>query len=194
MRFLILLAASLALALGLGAWSAGWALQQSADLGTAEVGPWRANPLAGSMDADPYSKARLAKIGNLTLGIGEGIVFRATHDSAGNVLRRECTYRLRGHTPPARVWTLAAFTPNGRLIQAGDGRVGWLVSRGLMRAEDNSVEIAVSPVAMPGNWLAVSGSGSYVLALTLYDTPASSSSGVGDLEMPTLAQDTCADG
>ena len=194
MRFLILLAVSLAIALGLGAWTAGRALEQSADLGTVEVGPWLANPLAGSVDADPYSKARLAKIGNLTLGVGEGIVFHATRDSTGAVLRRDCNYVLSGQTPPARVWTLAAFTSDGRLIHPGDGRPGWLVSRGLMRAEDNGVAIAIGAAAAPGNWLAVSGAGDYTLALTFYDTPASSSSGVGDLEMPKLTRGTCADG
>ena len=168
MRFLILLAVSLAIALGLGAWSADWALGEAADFGAMEAGPWHANPLAGSVDADPYSKARLARIGNLTLGIGEGVLFRATRDSSGDTLRRECSYVLAGQTPPARVWTLAAFAPNGRLILPGEGRTGWLASRGLMRAEDNSIAIAISPVARPGNWLAVSGRGAYVLALTLY--------------------------
>lgn len=194
MRFLFLLAVSLSIALGLGAWSAEYALRQSADLGTEQVGPWLANPLAGSIEADPYSKARLAKIGNLTLGVGEGIVFRASRDSVGETLRRECAYRLKGQTPLARVWTLAAFSQDGRLVAPGDGRPGWLVSRGLMRAEDNSVEIGVGIFAQPGNWLALSGSGAFVLALTLYDTPASTSSGLGDLDMPTLVKTGCANG
>ncbi|MBC8129056.1 MAG: DUF1214 domain-containing protein [Rhizobiaceae bacterium] len=194
MRLLLLLALSLSIALGVGAWSALLALEQSADLGTEQVGPWLANPLAGSVEADPYSKARLARIGNLTLGVGEGVVFRATRDSAGAALRRECSYGLEGQTPPARVWTLAAFSQTGRLIQPGDGRPGWLVSRGLLRGEDNRFEIAVGPSARPGNWLAVTGEGPYVLALTLYDTPASTSSGLGDLEMPALLAKGCAVG
>jgi hypothetical protein len=193
MRFLTLLAVSIAIALGLGAWSADWALGEAADFGAVEAGPWRANPLAGAVDADPYSKARLARIGNLTLGLGEGILFRATRDSAGAPLRRECSYTLAGQTPPARIWTLAAFAPTGRLIPAGEGRPGWLVSRGLMRAEDNSVSIAVGPMARPGNWLAVTGTGAYVLALTLYDTPATSSSGLGKLDLPTLVRGGCVD-
>ena len=172
MRFMILLALSLTMALGLGAWSAHRALELSADIGTVEVGPWRANPLGGSPDADPYSRAVLARIGNLTLGGGEGISFRATQDSAGRPLARQCSYVLAGQTPPARVWTLAAYLPDGRLIAPGDGRPGWLVSRSLMRAEDNSAVITVGPVAASGNWLSVTGRGDYILALTLYDTPA----------------------
>lgn len=192
MRFLLLLALSLAMALGLGGWSAVWALRRPADFGTETVGPWLADPAAGSLDADPYSKARLARVGNLTLGLGEGIVFRALSDSAGRPLRLDCTYRLAGQMPPARVWTLAAFTPEGRLIQPGDGRPGWLVSQSLLRADDNAVRIAIGPAAMPGNWLAVAGRGPFILALTLYDTSASSSSGGAELEMPSLATEGCA--
>lgn len=194
MRFLLLLALSLTLALGLGAWSAAWALRRSAGFGIETIGPWTADPAAGSVDADPYSKARLARIGNLTLGIGEGIVFRAERDSAGRPLRLDCAYLVAGQVPPARVWTLAAFTPEGRLVQPGDGRPGWLVSRSLLRDDDNGVKIAVGPAAMPGNWLATTGNGAFVLKLTLYDTSASSSSGLADLEMPSLATGACAGG
>ena len=194
MRFLLLLAFSIALALGLGGWSAERALEEAADLGTETVGPWLANPTAGSVDADPYSKARLARIGNLTLGIGEGIQFRASRDSAGEALRLECSYRLSGQTPPARVWTLTAFGFDGRVVQPGAGRPGWLVSRNILRGEDNSFTATVGPRAAAGNWLSVLGAGPFVLILTLYDTPASSSSGVGDLSLPTLVRQECADG
>ncbi|KQT54256.1 hypothetical protein ASG43_01130 [Aureimonas sp. Leaf454] len=194
MRFLFLLALSIAIALGLGGWSAERALEEAADLGTETVGPWLANPTAGSLDADPYSKARLARIGNLTLGIGEGIQFRASRDSGGEPLRLDCTYRLAGQTPPARVWTLAAFGWDGRVVQPGAGRPGWLVSRNILRAEDNGFSATVGPRAASGNWLSVVGTGPFVLILTLYDTPASSSSGVGDLSLPDLVRQDCARG
>ena len=82
MRHALLVLLSLAIALGLGGWSANWALEQSSEIGTVTFGPWQANPFAGAPDADPYSKARLARIGNLTLGIGEGILFTADRDAS----------------------------------------------------------------------------------------------------------------
>lgn len=194
MRLLFLLLLALGIALGLGAWSADWALRASADYGTAVIEPWVANPLAGAVDADPYAKARLARLGNLTLGTGEGVVFRARADAADEPLRRECNYVVSGQTPPARAWTLAAYTPEGRLIQPPEGQPGWLVSTGLLRAEDNSASIAVGPVAMPGNWLSTTGEGPFILALTLYDTPASSSGGLGEFDMPGLVRSGCYDG
>ncbi|WP_102957757.1 DUF1214 domain-containing protein [Mangrovicella endophytica] len=194
MRSLILLFLALALALGLGGWSAQWALDKTSELGTEAVGPWLADPQAGSPDADPYTRAQLAHLGNLTLGSGEGIVFRAVTDQAGAPLRRECSYAVAGQTPPARVWTLAAFTLDGRLIQPGEGRPGWAVSGDLLRHDDNSFNVVTGPLAAAGNWLATTGSGPFVLALTLYDTPASSSSGVADLTMPTIVRNGCANG
>lgn len=194
MRFILLVLVSLSIALGLGGWSANWALEASGDVGTVTVGPWVANPYAGSPDADPYSKARLARLGNLPLGIGEGILFTAHRDSSDLPLRRQCQYRIAGHTPPTRIWTLTPYTPDGRLVQPGAGRSGWLTSHNLMRAEDNSFEVAIGPMARAGNWLATSGEGPLVLALALYDTPASASSGADSLSLPAIELERCLDG
>ncbi|KAB0679960.1 DUF1214 domain-containing protein [Aureimonas leprariae] len=191
MRSLILLLAAVAIALGLGGWSARRALGSGAGSSSIAIGVWRADPLAGSADASPYEKARLSQIGDLTLGIGEGIQFKTFTDGSGAPLRRECSYELSGGLPLARVWTLAAFTPDGRLVQPGDGRPGWLVSRNLLRREDNVVVVAASAEARPGNWLALSGTGSFALVLTLYDTPASTSSGVGGVELLKVERKAC---
>ena len=193
MRFTLLVMIAVTIALYLGGWSARWAVDHSSEIGTVVVGQWQATPFAGAPDADPYSKARLARLGNLTLGIGEGILFTADQDGAGNALRRQCNYRLAGQTPPARIWTLVPFTPEGRLIAPAAGRNGWLTSNSLMREEDNSFAIALGPSARSGNWLATSGTGPFTLALALYDTPASASTGVDSLALPSITLETCYD-
>ncbi|MEX6507971.1 DUF1214 domain-containing protein [Jiella sp. M17.18] len=194
MRLTLLVALAIAVALSLGGWSARWAVEQSADVGTVTVGPWVANPFAGAPDADPYSRARLAKVGNLTLGIGEGILFRAEVDDSGRPLRRECNYAIAGTTPPARVFSLVPYTPNGALIEPAVGRPGWLTSNNLMRHEDNSFRIGIGPQAHAGNWLATSGHGPLILALALYDTPAAASSGVASLVLPGITLEGCSRG
>ena len=194
MRHALLVLLSLAIALGLGGWSANWALDQSSEIGTVTYGPWHANPTAGSPDADPYAKARLARIGNLTLGIGEGVQFTADRDSLGRPLARNCVYTLAGQAPPARIWTLAPYTPDGHLVHPAPGLTGWLTSNDLMRKEDNSFVIAVGPSARPGNWLATAGSGPLVLAMSLYDTPASASTGAEKLALPPIEREACYNG
>lgn len=194
MRFTILVAIAVAMALYLGGWTAAWAVRESGEIGTVSVGAWTANPFAGAPDADPYSKARLAKVGNLTLGIGEGVLFRAEEDDAGRPLRRECGYLIEGVTPPARIFTLVPFTPDGRLVRPPNGQPGWLTSNNLMREDDNSFAVSVGPKARAGNWLATQGEGPLVLTLSLYDTPVSSASGAASLKLPSLVREGCPNG
>ncbi len=61
-----------------------------------------------------------------------------------------------------------------------------LHSREMLYETDGSVQVTVGPSASPGNWLPVEGSGNFVLVMTLYDTPAASSSGLVDLVMPRI--------
>lgn len=191
MRFLFLALLTVAIALGLGGWSASVMLDRVEGSGSLDVGSWQANRLAGSPSADPYAKARLARDGNLTLGLAEGIAFRARLDDQGRELSRACTYRLTGEVPPSRVWTLSPFAPSGDPIMPSEGRPGWLVSEDLMRDDSNEAVVLVSPQAQPGNWLALGGRGPFVLALTLYDTPASTSGGAAELALPTIERVGC---
>ena len=191
MRFLILTILALAIAITGGAWSASIMLDRFEGTGTLDVGPWQADRLAGSPAADPYSRGRLARDGNLTLGLAEGMAFRARLDSSRLTLRRECSYRLTGDLPPARVWTLSAFDTAGRAIRPIEGRPPWLVSSNLMRDDANETVVAVGSRAQPGNWLALEGRGPFILALTLYDTPASTSGGATEVAMPTIERTGC---
>ncbi|WP_182085588.1 DUF1214 domain-containing protein [Aureimonas sp. ME7] len=195
MRFLLLTILAIGIALGLGGWSASYMLDHYEGADILVVGPWHADRTAGSPSADPYSKARLARSGNLTLGLGEGVAFQARTDTGGRELRRECNYRLEGAYPPARVTTLSAFEPTGRPMPATEGRPTHLVSLNWMRSDDNRAVISVGALAQPGNWLALEGTGSYVLALTLYDTPVSTDSGAAPIAMPFIVRTGClADG
>ncbi len=191
MRFLLLTLLAIGIALGLGTWSADLMLDRYEGADIQIVGPWHANRTAGSPAADPYSKARLARTGDLTLGLGEGVAFQARMDTQGRELRRECDYRLEGAYPPARIATLSAFDGTGRPIAVAQGRPSHLVSLNWMRGDDNRAAIAVGPRAQPGNWLAVEGQGGYVLALTFYDTPISTDIGAAPIAMPFIVRTGC---
>ncbi len=181
-------AAVLALALGGGFWSVDYVLDSFEGFGELRVGAWSAYPAAGSPDADPYSKARAARKAYLALGAAEGLPFFAQRDSAGQELRRGCTYRLNGFTPPARFWTIYPATPDLKPIAPREGLQPALHSREVLYEDNGSVSITVSPDASPGNWLPVEGQGKFVLVITLYDSPAGSSSGLSDLVMPSLVR------
>jgi hypothetical protein len=181
----------LCIAVGGGALSVWYALQAQEGVGAVTIGGWTAFPDLGTPEADPYSKARVAREGVLALGRAEGLSFVAQRDSGGDALRQECEYRLEGTVPSARFWTLFPADASGAVVGSGKRRAAALHSNQLLRMADNSVSISVGVHPGPGNWLAVSGSGAMFLVLTLYDTPIASSTGVADVELPQIHKVGC---
>lgn len=186
-----LIALTLAIAFGLGAGSAWWALDRFDGLSTLVVGEWSAQPFAGTPDADPYSRAQAARSASLPLGHAEGIAFVATRDAAGDRLSRDCAYTLSGALPPARFYTLHARGVDGAIIPTGSLRVPALHSLTLLRGADGAARIVVGPDAAAGNWLPVTGSGALDLVLTLYDTPVVSSVSIGEVKLPKIERGQC---
>ncbi len=187
--FLILVA--LAIALVGGGASVWYALKANEGGGAVTIGTWTAFPYLGTPDADPYSKARVAREGLLALGRAEGLSFSTETDSAGERLRLECTYRIEGAMPSARFWTLYAADPSGAAVKGGERRAATLHSQQFIRLADNSVSITAGPHVAPGNWLALAGAGPMSLVLTFFDTPIASSTGASDVVLPTIEKVGC---
>jgi hypothetical protein len=187
----LLIALALAVAVGGGAASVGMVLNSQEGIGAVSVGPWTAFPDIGTPDADPYSKARVARDGVLALGRAEGLSFVADRDSTGVTLRSECSYRLEGSLPVARFWTLYATDRAHMALKSGIRRDASMHSLEVLRQPDNSISVSVGARPEPGNWLAVEGVGAMNLVLTLYDTPIASSTGLSGIEMPRIVRVQC---
>ncbi|WP_295806157.1 DUF1214 domain-containing protein [uncultured Nitratireductor sp.] len=181
----------LLIALGGGAGSAWLALESTRTVGSVEIGPWVTFPKQGTHDADPYSRARSARLGLLTLGQAEGIVLVAASDSAGRPLLRECSYRLEGDLPPARFFTLHATDPNRQILPAPARFTSSLHSQSLLWRHGRPLSVFVAPHPHAENWLAIEGSGPMRLVLTLVDTPISTGARVGETDMPTITRTGC---
>lgn len=189
----LLVALALAIAFGLGTASAVWALKATIGFGSIALGPWNAFPDAQTAAADPYAKAHRARDGALLFGSAEGLVFRAAHDSAGNALSGRCAYEIVGLTPPARLWTLHATTPDGLPVKVAANLPAGLNSWTTLREAEGRIVVHVAPTAQPGNWLATAPDRPFRLVMTLLDTPTAGSSGVIDLSMPSIERTGCAD-
>ena len=190
MRLLIDIAIAVAIAAVLGFATAWYAVDRGFLFGGITVGPWEAWPGAGSPDADPYSIARLARTGEVPLGAGEGLAFTAITDQDGAPLTGNCTYRLDGQTPAARLWTLTAYDGDGRLMANAGRRTGFH-SREILRRQDGSFVISVSGRVQPGNWLPVSTDGPFGLVYRLYDTPLTTGGEASDTMMPRVVREDC---
>ena len=180
----------LLVAIGGGAGSVWWMTGEKSRVGAVRAAEWTAYPDLGFPDADPYSRAKVAREGRLALGRAEGIAFVADRDLAGAVLRRECDYRIEGNFPVARFWTMMAATPDGRPLPAGVSRPA-AQSRQLLRQADGSIRIEASRAATPGNWLGIGGKGPLAFVLTLYDTSIANGENVADLDLPRIQRLRC---
>lgn len=188
-RLLIHLLFAIVIAAAVGFGSALMVLDRERRFGAVERGAWIAWPDFGSADADPYSRAVLARSGEVPLGSGEGIAFVAERDDSGARLVANCSYAVSGTTPPARLWTLTATGEGGSLFANPAGRSGFH-SREILRREDGSFEIVAGGAPEPGNWLPIAGSGPLRLTLRLYDTPLTSS-GIEEVTLPAIARRGC---
>ncbi|KWV46003.1 hypothetical protein AS156_22070 [Bradyrhizobium macuxiense] len=170
MRLLIstLLALLIAAAVGLGLTY--MTSTRGTDLGTLKIGAWTARPKNGTSDVDPYSRATIARSGELPIGTGDGIAFTATADDKNKPLDGRCDVVVSGVTPAARFWTLTLFDRKGHLVANALQRYGF-TSQEIIRASDGTFEIHIASRARAGNWLPTGGIERYALMLRLYDTP-----------------------
>ena len=166
LRALIILVGGLVL----GLWSAEAALRNGSPFGVAAAGPWRLATRAGAADADPYTRAALARGGEIPLALGEGLQLTARVDDDGAKLNPRCVYTVGPRVPPARFWTLEIASREGYPMPNAAGRTVFR-SGELLRAANGDFEIVVGAAAEPGNWLPVGRPEGFQLVLRLYDTP-----------------------
>lgn len=176
--------------LGLGLGTAWLVAQAAAPVDSLQLGAWTTWPNAGTSDTDPYSRARLARHGELPLGAGEGLVLYATGDGNGRALRGSCTYFVDGQTPPARLWTLGLEGSAGAPLSGG-ATITAIGSDAIVRRADGSFQVVVSPKPHPGNWLSSNGGGQIRIVIRLYDTTARTLTELSDISMPDIRRGQC---
>lgn len=171
----------------LGISSAGYILDSGIQFGKVTFGPWDAWPSAGEPGSDPYSNALFARSGSVWLSNTEGLMLIANRDDSGQRLRPDCSYRLVGEIPRARLWTLS-------VEDAGTGdasRSSSLSSQDVIWREDKSLEVTISSQVTPWNWLPVEGDRTFNVILRLYDTPLTSGALEGVIEPPSIVRGAC---
>lgn len=200
-----------AVAVGLGS---AWVVLRSVSHFGEAAGPWRASTLAGSPDADLYTRARVALGGLLALNREETMYYVAATDSAGQPLRARCQYRVSGLPPKARWWSVTAYAEdlhlfanearrysvNGQTaVLDGQGRFAFLSGpvapqEGL---DASGTALASGPsrsAAGPGSlsatpelpWIPTPGEGGLFFTLRVYNPEASLAAAPGTLQAPTI--------
>jgi hypothetical protein len=187
--FVLILTMAIATFVGLGlTWNTA---TRGVEIGTLTIGPWTARPRIGTSEIDPYARAAVARSGELPIGAGDGITFRANADNAGKKLDGRCDVVVSGVTPPARFWTLTVYDTKGKLVANTLNRYGF-TSQEVVRASDGSFTVRIAPRARSGNWLPTGGISRYQLLLRLYDTPVGvTTRSRRDAPLPSIAMAGC---
>ncbi len=191
MRLIIITLVTLIIATIVGLGTTWKTATRGVNVGTIKIGAWTARPKTGTSDIDPYSRASVARSGELPVGTGDGVMFSATTDDTGRKLDGRCDVVVKGVTPAARFWTMTIYDLKGRLVANSLQRYGF-TSQEIVRGSDGSFELRMTSRSRAGNWLPTGGLDRYMLVLRLYDTPV----GVGtrtqkDAPMPSIMTVSC---
>jgi hypothetical protein len=179
MRSLAYFIGTFAAALVLGIGSAWYMIEHGSPLTTTRAGPWESWLSEGNTNADPYTKAHLARSGRLPLTSTIARYFVAHTDNAGRSLRSSCEYMVVGYPLGARWWSLAVYDSYGYLIENPSDRYSFN-SEDILRRADGTFHVDLARRARPENWLPTGDKDqNLVLMLRLYGPRDSDVSGIG---------------
>lgn len=146
----LLFFSTLALILGLGStWSM---IEHGAPFIVQQAGPWRFWRNSGRLDADPYTRARMARSGVLPVTAASALFLIATEDSEGGRLVSRCVYEIVARPIPAQWWSLTVFDAEGQLIANKAERYAYN-SENLALPATGVYRILLSSRARGGAWL-----------------------------------------
>lgn len=195
MRVLLIGILAFGLALFLGIGSALYAIRFGVPYATTRSGPWISWPGEGHPDADPYTRAYLARSGRLPVTSTTVRYFFATTDQNGRDLTSSCDYELEGGPLAARWWSIALYDGDGGLIANPSDRYS-LNSAEMLRRSDGSYHLALARNARPENWLPAGTAPHRKLQLVLrvYDTQETNPDGIGQIDetrLPRIERLSC---
>jgi len=159
-----LIFAGLSLVLGLG--SAHYMIDDGFALVVSKNGPWKSWINAGSLSADPYTRAHIARSGVLPITSASGLTYYATSDSEGRDLHSDCDYEIVARPLSAVWWTIAVFDADGELISNKAARHAFS-SQSLTILPDGTQRVILAPEARPGHWLPAGDAGDLTLVLRI---------------------------
>ncbi|MEQ8267556.1 MAG: DUF1214 domain-containing protein [Parvibaculum sp.] len=153
-------------------------------------GAWTTSTAYGSVDADMYTRARVALFGLLALDKRETMYYQARTDSAGEPLSGSCTYRLEGGDLAAHWWSITAYDADSFLI-ANERNLFSFSQTTTAREPDGSFVIRISPDPQEKNWLPVKAGESFDLSARFYNPEAAIHADPAAAVLPVIVKETC---
>jgi hypothetical protein len=182
----VIVLAGLAVVLGVG--SALYAVDSGWRLTTQRHGPWTTWIRAGQRDADPYTRARFAKLGSLPLSTQIAATWEARFDVDGRRLHSSCEYVIEAEPIEATWFSFGVYDDKGLLIPNAAARHSF-TSQTIAANPDGAFFIVLAREARPGNWLPVGGAGRLTLVLTMIEPKPSVAESA--LQLPSIRRIAC---
>jgi hypothetical protein len=152
-------------------------------------GPWNTSLETGSVDSGPYQRASVALHGLFALNRSETIYYTARRDDDGSVLAGNCIYRIVGHDPDARWWSITAYGADDFLIPNRADR--YSISKSSVNRRDDGSFIAVAAKGQAGaNWIPL-GDGNFSLTLRLYNPGEAVLANPSGATLPSIKKTSC---
>ena len=177
-----------ALAIGVG--SAVWVIKSFSATEAIKAGAWTTNPLIGSVQADMYLRAYVARTGLFALSKTEALYYNAFTDEDGDPLRADCDYIIEGGDLPARWWSITAYDKDHFLVPNVLNRYSYN-AKNVGRNEQGRYKIHLSPTPKAQNWLPAPRQGNMSLTLRAYNPAPALAENMGSAELPRITKAGC---
>ncbi len=163
LRFVVFIVVAILLGLGFTALS----LSTSSGFAAKREGSWKSWKNAGHLKADPYTRAFVAKTGQLPLPPQIAQTYFALYDNAHRRLHTSCTYLVESPPVAAKWWTLAAYDYSGRVFKNPVERYSFNAESAMAKFE-GGFHVYISKTPQPENWLPMGSNGPFILVYRLY--------------------------
>jgi hypothetical protein len=166
-----------------------WSLIYLPEAGAIANGPWRTSRVAGSADADMYTRAIVAVTGLFALNRDETIYFSARETGDHQALLRNCVYVIEGKALRAGWWSVTAYAQDNFLIPNAANRFSFNMGN-LVLGPDGGFRIDTAPSPVSGQWLPTGeGNGGFSLLLRLYNPAPEVAADPGSIPLPTIRRE-----
>jgi hypothetical protein len=174
----------------IGVGSAVWVIKSFSATEAIKAGAWTTNPLIGSVQADMYLRAYVARTGLFALGKTEALYYNAFTDEDGDPLRADCDYIIEGGDLPARWWSITAYDKDHFLVPNVLNRYSYN-AKNVGRNEQGRYKIQFSPTPKVQNWLPAPRQGNMSLTLRAYNPGRALAENMGSVELPRITKAGC---
>jgi hypothetical protein len=174
----------------IGVGSAVWVIKSFSATEAIKAGAWTTNPLIGSVQADMYLRAYVARTGLFALSKTEALYYNAFTDEDGDPLRADCDYIIEGGDLPARWWSITAYDKDHFLVPNVLNRYSYN-AKNVGRNEQGRYKIQLSPTPKVQNWLPAPRQGNMSLTLRAYNPAPALAENMGSVELPRITKAGC---